>query len=179
MALSMRVAQLLEQVAAADREKLPPGATDLDLKDLSEQVGFTIPGQLADWLKMSNGPRVGPGMFFGIGSQLKERDIGRVLGRWPHWRERKWLPITSDGCGNYYVMLTGGEFGEGCPIVFVDTIGSPENPAYIVASDLSHLLVFLLEEELGAQGWPFNERYVMERDPAILNFHGVPRPWGT
>jgi hypothetical protein len=45
------------------------------------------------------------------------------------------------------------------------------------STDVSHFLLFLLEYEMGKQSWPFSERAVTEKDPAILGFRGVALAW--
>ena len=52
-------------------------------------------------------------------------------------------------------------------VYFVDVSDDPLALAYIVASNLATFLVFLLEREMGAQGWPFDAAYVTARDPGI------------
>jgi hypothetical protein len=61
--------------------------------------------------------------------------------------------------------------------LFVDTSSSSDVASYIVPSDIGHFLVSLLEKELGKEGWPFNEKSVIESDPQICHFKGVDLPW--
>ena len=148
-----------------------------------------MPDDLREWLKISNGTFVGTVPVYGVHPANSPLSLEVVLKIYALWREKKWIPIADDGCGNYYVMATQGEFGEGFPIVFVEAVTDHENPRYIVASDLGHFLIFLMEDELSLRQadpydpteppetpWPFDKEVVHD-DPAILNFHGVPLPW--
>src|SRR5581483_128991 len=101
------------------------------------------------------------------------------LGMFPSWKVRKWVPVAGDGCGNYYVIPTQGEYGSGYPVLFIDTSSTSDAPSFVVSSDIGHFLVALLEKELGAAGWPFNENYVTKADPRITDFSHVPMPWSA
>jgi hypothetical protein len=59
----------------------------------------------------------------------------------------------------------------------VDTSSNPDAPSFIIASDIGHFLVGLLEKELGAKDWPFNQASVIQADPEICRFHNLPFPW--
>ncbi len=177
------VKDLLTKVPRPPEEDLPEGVGDADIEAFAERTGITLPRSLAAWLKTSNGPCVGPGGIFGIRPAREDLDIEFRLGLHPRWRERAWIPVAGDGCGNCYVLATAQEFGPGWPILFVDIKESPDRPAYIVASDIWHFLAFLLEDEfLHAKGihdtpWPFDRAEVTRRDPGIESFKGVAMPW--
>ena len=64
------------------------------------------------------------------------------------WRDRGWLPVAGDGCGNQYVLVSHGI-------------------AYVVASDLWTFLRFLLLRETGDGRWPFDRRAVIAADPEL------------
>ena len=104
-------------------------------------------------------------------------DIEFYYGLHPSWKNKNRIPVAGDGCGNFYLMATNDDFGYGRPIFFVDTLEDPDEPCYLVASDLWHFLSFLLRKELGETGWPFMKEIVVEKDPAIENYHGIPYPW--
>ena len=93
------------------------------------------------------------------------------------WKSKKWIPIAGDGCGNYYLLATSHEYGRGRPVFFVDTHEDPNEPSYLVASDLWHFMSFLLRKELGESAWPFRKEFVVEEDPAIESYHGLRYPW--
>lgn len=172
-----RIRELLAAVRRPPGGPVIPSIADGGLEGFLLRTGIQIPADMANWLRITNGACVGPGGLFGIRPPRKFLDIERVLKSYPDWQAKKWLPVAGDGCGNYYVMPTNGEFGNGYPIVFIDTIASQEKPAYIVASDLEHFLIFLLESELGNGTWPFDERAVAAEDPTMTKFTGIPLPW--
>jgi cell wall assembly regulator SMI1 len=172
-----RIRELLNKVPKPPEDLLPQGVSDEDCDDFEKRTGITLPHDMRDWLKMANGPCVGPGGLFGIRPLRKHLDIESLLSLFPLWKTRKWIPIAGDGCGNYYVIPTQYDYGNGYPILFVEASSCADFPSYIVSSDVGHFLVFLLEKELGKQGWPFNERFVTELDPRIVHFKGVELPW--
>jgi hypothetical protein len=171
------ILKLLAQVPKNPDEPLPGGLLDEDLDRFAQRTGIAPPPDLRAWLKLCNGPCVGPGGLFGIRNATSTLNIESYLDLFPSWKIAKWIPIAGDGCGNYYVEPTQGEFGRGFPVLFIDTHESSELPTFIVASDLGHFLAFILESELGNRSWPFCKREVTEKDPAILGFTGVPLPW--
>lgn len=179
------VRELLGKVPHPPEEDLPGGADDAEIEAFTERTGVTLPRALVAWLKLSNGPCVGPGGLFGIRPARESLDIEYRLDLYPQWKERGWIPVAGDGCGNYYVLATAQEFGPGWPVLFIDTMASPDAPDYIVASDIWRFLVFLLEEELLEEKgiydtpWPFDRTEVTRRDPGIESFTGVPLPWET
>jgi hypothetical protein len=147
------------------------------LDGFAVRTEIRVPTSLRDWLKITNGVCAGPGGLFGIRPHREDFDIESLYSAYPVWRDKKWIPIGGDGCGNYYVLVTQQELGPGFPVVFIDTSVGAEQPTYLAASDLEHFLVFLLEKELGHKGWPFNETIVVQYDPHILDFENVPLPW--
>ena len=110
-----------------------------------------------------------------------------ILKIFPSWRQRGWLPIGDDGCGNYHVIPLRGDYGPGFPVVFVEIIQDANAPLYIAASDLEHFIRSFIEDEVERFEWPpdkplelvwpFDKEEVLRKDPAILNFTGVALPW--
>jgi cell wall assembly regulator SMI1 len=171
------IQNLLAQCQLPPEDTLPDGCSDADLNGFEERTRISMPHDLRAWLKLSNGPCVGPGGLFGVRPNRTGLGIESRLDIFPSWKVRKWIPIAGDGCGNYYIVPTLNDYGKGFPVVFLDTMDSRDSAAYIVSSDIGHFLVSLLEQELGASDWPFNEKVVVERDPRILKFKGVRLPW--
>ncbi|MBA4020489.1 MAG: hypothetical protein C0483_25290 [Pirellula sp.] len=177
-----RILSLLE-AARWPSDVASAGATRAQIEECEERVGVEFPKEMREWLAISNGPRVARCDFYGT-----ERDYFKfddVYEIFPEWTEREWIPILNDGCGNYWVMVTQEEFGEGRPIVFVKPISDREAAAYIVASDLEHFLEFVLEKEILSPElgdfedtyWPFDQDKVLAKDPDLLSFRDVPLPW--
>jgi cell wall assembly regulator SMI1 len=173
----LKIRKLLARCPDPPEDTLPEGCSDADLTGFEERTKISIPADLRTWLKVSNGPCVGPGGLFGIRPNRAYLCIESRLDIFPSWKTKKWIPVAGDGCGNYYLIPTLNDYGKGFPVVFVDTIASPDSPAYIVSSDIGHFLVSLLEQELGAGDWPFNEKSVVQHDPNILKFKCVKLPW--
>ncbi len=171
-----KIRQLLAQAPRPPEEGLPGGITDVECDAWEQRTGIHLPTEVRQWLKISNGPCVGPGGLYGIRPQRSYLDMEACLDRHPSWKIRKWIPVAGDSCGSCYVIPTQQEYGNGYPVLFVDHC-EPDAPAYIVASDIGHFLVSLLAKETGVQGWPFNESYVTKADPEITRFVGVPLPW--
>jgi cell wall assembly regulator SMI1 len=172
------------------RQPGPLGDAEFDA--FEDRIGIRVPDDLREWLKISNGAFVGTVPVFGVHPPSYPLSMEKLFEIYPSWREKKWIPVASDGCGNYYVIPTQGEYGEGFPIVFVEAVTDYETPKYIVASDLSHFLIFLIEDEQllmkmepldllegEPTPWPFDEQKVVNDDPAILNFRDVRVPWSS
>jgi len=172
-----RILDLLVSVPKGPWHMLPEGATEAQLSAFLQRTGMQLPPELSSWLSISNGPCVGQGQLFGLETRREWRDIYHILALFPEWKEKKWIPVADDGCGNYYVVPTNGDFGPGFPIVFVDLGESFDSPAYIVASGVLKFIQFYLEDELRLTQWPFDRDEVVRRDPDILKFSGVKLPW--
>ena len=158
--------------------KLPEiSPTSADLDGFGRDIVIPVPDELLAWLQLASGPCV-PSRLFGLPMR---RDIASAFD-YPSWKQKKWVPVGTDGCGNYYLLATQQEFGKGFPIIFVDTMESSGAPSYLVASDIGHFLVFFLEDEINRpvipeEAWPFGEDYVIKRDPGILGFSKELLPW--
>jgi hypothetical protein len=183
---------------------IPEGASEEECDAFEQRTGIDLPQDVRSWLMLSNGPLVGPGGLYGIRTPKSFLDIESQLHSYPQWKTEKWVPVAGDGCGNYYLVNTQGEFGEGHPVFFIDTIASKDLPSHIVASDIGHFLIGILEQELDSQNrhelaglshaelcaggspleqftgrWPFDEHSTIEFDPHILDFPGLTLPWMT
>jgi cell wall assembly regulator SMI1 len=170
-----RIGGLLRKVPQPPEQSLPAGASDGALSEFEKRVGFTLPPQMGDLLRLTNGPCVGPGGVFGVRPALDYLDIEALYESYPAWIERRWVPVAGDGCGNYYVAIP---HDGGWPVVFIDTMEDAEAPAFVVASGVLRFVVALLEKELGGEGWPFNEQKVRSSDPDIARFAGaLTLPW--
>lgn len=177
-----RILSLLES-ARRPSDVLNAGASRAQIEKCEERLGMEFPKEMREWLAISNGPTVSRCNFYGLDRDYFTFD--GVYEQFPEWVEKGWIPILDDETGNYWVMATQEEFGEGRPIVFVETTTDYETPAYIAASNLEHFLEFALENqilspELGDFSktyWPFDQDKVLAKDPDILNFQDVPLPW--
>ena len=172
-----QISQLLHQVPRPPEDSIPLGVTDGDIAHFEERTGIVVPAMLRTWLSITNGPCVGPGGFYGIHPRRSHLNIEDVLNCYPVWSQKKWIPVSGDGCGNHYIIPTQNEFGRGYPVLFVDVLRSGECPCFVVASDLEHFIVGTLKKELDDTGWPFRQHETLTFDPRLSQVHGVKRPW--
>jgi len=159
------------------------GATDVQLERFEQHLGRTVPDELRAWLRVCNGSLSGPGGFFGVDCDLDSLDIATALSTFPHWQERAWLPVASDGCGSVYVLALGCTTSSGHAILFLDHESSQkalcDTPTYVAASGLWPFLrlVSLRESHLIEWHWPFDKERTLQHDPDIIACSGVPLPW--
>lgn len=119
----------------------PPqrGATAAELRDLESRLGRPLPRSLVAWLLVLNGDTIGEGGVFGARPDAPALDIGRVLDRYrEEWDPPAWLPVASDGCGNYYLLLADEGVG------FVDTMADPAVVSRVVEDSLVSFLLWYL-----------------------------------
>lgn len=139
------------------------GASPERIAGLEAAVGHTLPAALRAWLAECDGVIAGPGSIYGVD------EIVELLGLLPEWRDRGWVLVANDGCGDHYVVDAASG-----TVFFVDQ-ADLDVAAYAVGSGLSVFLEFLLESELGERRWPFDASYVLDRDPALAA--ATPLPW--
>lgn len=179
MTLREEVMNLAAQVPSPPGETLPPGQSDSEIDGFTERTGLPVPAELREWLRFSNGPCIGPGGIFGIRPRSKHFDMEAVYEFLPEFKEKNWLPLGTDGCGNYYVLDLASEPESLRPVYFVDAYQDRgySRPTYAVASGLWLFLRFLFRAELGENGWPFDTRFVLSCDPLLAEVRGAPLPW--
>jgi cell wall assembly regulator SMI1 len=169
----MRAVEKLLLRITPRKVELPDGATDEELDAFVARTGIVLPESLRAWLKVCNGAPVVAGLF-GVKPVKEHLDIEHIYSFCPEWRLKGWIPVSSDGCGNYFLIVpTRGQF----PVVFIDTIANPDAPTYIVASDMIRFLYGLFEDALKDTGWPCDEDVVLERDPEIATFTEFRKCW--
>jgi len=168
--------RIINTLPSPPGEEMPIGASQQDIIQLEKEIGFALPEELLDWLQASNGPCVGAGGITGVRTKRNGQDIAIILSNYPSWKEKHWIPIAGDGCGNYYVMLADSTKGS-LPLGFVDTMRDRDSIAFIAASNLWHFLNFYLKAEQGERRWPFKREFVVEMDPDILEFTNLGLPW--
>lgn len=78
-----------------------------ELDELQRSVGFDPPRRLLQWLTRCNGLTCGPGGLFGTGTARPSLTIEHILRIFPTWQERRWIPVSGDGCGDHYVLDAG------------------------------------------------------------------------
>lgn len=177
MSLMEQISELLHQVPRPPEDSIPSGVTDEEIAHFEERTGIVVPAMLRRWLRVTNGPCVGPGGFYGIQPLRSHLEIEEYLNLFPDWKKRQWIPVAGDGCGNHYIIPTQNEFGLGYPVLFIDVGRAVDSPSYVVASDLEHFVVGTLRKEMGDAGWPFSRDRTLAFDPGLSDFHAVPFPW--
>ncbi len=177
--LRKEVLELLTRVPTPPGENIPAGASEAEIVAFEKRTGLKVPSQLQSWLLACNGPCVGPGGVFGIKPSREDLDIEELLRLHPTWVDDGWIPVAGDGCGNYYLVASTGRFGDGEPIIFVDTMEDDSAPVYVAASSTWQFLRFLFKKELGQSNWPYGHHEVTTDDPEIESVHSVPLPWNA
>jgi cell wall assembly regulator SMI1 len=142
------VLAMLPLLPLAPEDALPAGATAEQIQQLQSYFGLTLPSQLVEWLSFCNGPCVAQGGVFGIRPDRPFLDIINHVEQSPMWRQKLWLPIGGDGCGNYYILRLDPSDAESCPVFFVDHEAGYDELSHQVAPDLWHFLHWLFTEDL-------------------------------
>lgn len=172
MTIQEEVLRLAEVVPREPGTLLPPGATDVEIDLIVTLHGVRIPPEVRDWLRFTNGPKIGFGGINGL------EDFCRVYRYRTTFKERLWLPLGTDGCGCDYVLALESEDKPLRPVYFVDPYSSGlDTPTYAVASGFWPFLRFMFRHELGERGWPFDAAFVLASDPDLARVKGAPLPW--
>lgn len=184
----MRLLRIVLELARRDAESqgltLPRGTTEAEQLEFEKRTGLFLPDEVKEWLRVCNGPLVGPGGIFGIRTpdygdyrDGHAESIDALLDFFPKWSSRQWLPVASDGCGNHYV--SDAKDRRQSPVFFVDAVSL--KPVYWVASSYLHFLEFLLLRQLGDPRWPFaDKQWVLSKDPDMARLRTqIPLPWET
>jgi cell wall assembly regulator SMI1 len=119
----------------------PPqrGATEAELRDLERRLQRSLPAPLITWLRLLNGDTISEGGVFGARPDVPSLDIAQCMkGYRQEWGEAGWLPVASDGCGNYYVLLPDDRVG------FVEPMADPAAIAEVMADSLASFLLWYL-----------------------------------
>jgi hypothetical protein len=175
MAVPIDIQRLVFEVPSPPGEPLAEGTSDEEIHRFSVRTGVSIPAELEQWLRFTNGPCIGPGGIYGISPRRRNLDIEQTYRFRPEWRSRNWIPIAGDGCGNEYILAADKKLGSSFPVFFFDhEQGDPTRIAYFVGSGLWSFLRFLLQHELGERRWPFNAEFVLESDPELSGCSKLP-----
>jgi hypothetical protein len=180
MTLQEEVFQLATLAPGPPNEPLPAGISHAEIDLFTERTGLPIPPELRAWLLFTNGPCIGPGGIYGIRPKRNHLDIEGHYEYLPEFKENRWIPIGSDGCGDYYVIALAPHHQSLDPVYFIDLHldGCFAKPTYVVASGFLRFLRFLFREELGLEsGWPFDEKMVLANDPDLAHCTGALTPW--
>jgi cell wall assembly regulator SMI1 len=162
------------------RSVVLPGASEASLHEFEERTGLTVPPELRRWLSFCDGALAGAGGIFGAGPDDPRLEIERFLALHANWTWLGWIPIASDGFGDYYMVATATSREPEDAVFFVDCHEDFDLPSYVVGSDIWHFLVGYLSDELWESWWPFDEERKLTFDPAIAQLASVGAlPWKT
>jgi len=175
----LEVLNLLHRVLSPPDEAIPSGIPEETISEFEERLEIKVPSKFREWLTTCNGPCVGPGGLMGIRTLRRDLDIETIYSMYPVWKDNGWIPVAGDGCGNYYLVVCKGDYGDGEPVIFIDSMEDSSTPFYIAASDTWIFLSFLLKKELGESNWPYSQEEVEGADPKILSFHCINLPWNA
>lgn len=160
------VMELVQRAPHPPEKPLAAGISPNVLAAAERRIGMRLPGAVRRWLLRTNGPLVGPGGFCGIWRSERSLDIERLVSEHPVWRRNGWIPVASDGCGNYYLTLNGEDDP---PVGFWEATCS-DNVSYVVASSFLLFIRLLLEKESGKHlRWPFSLAETQALDPGLLS----------
>jgi hypothetical protein len=173
MTIQDEVRRLAEIVPREPGAPLAPGASDDEIDGFLRRTGLEIPPEVRGWLRFTDGPRIGPGGIYGL------RDFEHVYAFLPEFRDNRWLPLGTDGCGDYYVLALDSPDHPLQPVYFIDPYqeGGYGAPSYAVASGFWRFLRFLFKHELGERGWPFDVALVLAEDPDLARVTSARLPW--
>ncbi len=172
MSLHDEVRRLATIVPREPGTSLPPGASDSQIDGFCFVRGIPIPTEVREWLQFSDGPCIGPGGVYGLG------DFKETYSFLPQFKEKLWLPLGTDGCGDYYVLALESEDKPLRPVYFIDPyVDGYGVPTYAVASEFWRFLWFLFQSELGDRRWPFNREHVLSHDPDLEKVKSALLPW--
>lgn len=150
------------------REVFPDGATDEEIRGAELELGFAIDDDYKTLLRFSNGPCIGGDgstAFFSVVKFGANKLVENIDER---WRYGKWLPVTSDGCGNTFVLMTLDGV-PGRPVGFVEGVSVRAEPEYLVASSFRAFLKFWVGRGgKRMEGWPFARQVFEMFDPEFL-----------
>ena len=180
MTLLEEVLHLATLVPGPPDEPLPAGIPDAEIDSFSRRTGIAIPSELRDWLRFTNGPCIGPGGIFGIHPRREHLDIEGIYEFVPEFKTNNWIPVGTDGCGDYYVLAVTSPDYPLQPVYFVDVWqdGRYSVPTYAVASSFLQFLRFLFRQELEREpGWPFDSTMVLVIDPELAKVKSAKMPW--
>ena len=199
--LKSEVATLLHMVKPLGDRLVYTAASELELENFERNFEIKLPIEVREWLKFCNGVDVNPGGVIGLSK------IGKHFEWSPSWQKNAWIPLASDGCGDYYVLAASEMISTSRthPVFFIDQCDY-ERPAYIVASGLWKFFRFLFEDEIITQEsppnldvenegwyerflerlndpndkhyWPFKKEQVLQKDRFLNDYEGnTPFPW--
>ncbi|MEV2210481.1 SMI1/KNR4 family protein [Streptomyces sp. NPDC050997] len=147
----IRIVRWLEKNAAASAHALNPPATDADIQQLRDQLGFRIPEALEAWLRLNNGstaklvPHVDSMIFPGgevfldcqsiIDRHRNNLRIADDIGD-EDWWQSSWIPVLAEPDAHYGLVLDARQRDGSVPLLAYRETDYPKK----YASSLDELL---------------------------------------
>ena len=175
VAIEQEVLRLATLVPREPGTPLAAGAEERAIAWFQMSQDFPLPLEVVEWLRFSDGSMIGPGGIYGLDA------FKRTFAIQPGFKARHWLPLGTDGCGDYYVLALNSEDPPLRPVYFIDPHASNgyDRPTYAVASGFWQFLKFLFQGELSEKRWPFDAAHVLELDPELANVRSAVLPWAA
>lgn len=170
---------LVEGASLRRGTSLPDGLAPAELASFETRALVSVPDSLRGWLLCHNGASVGPGGLYGVRALRESLDIEQEMSLFPAWRDKGWIPVSGDGCGNRYVCCTEKASVPADTVLFIDLIENSRSPSYAVATSMWHFIHGLLLEEIGETWWPFEKNRVLLSDPALAQLEARLQPWNA
>jgi cell wall assembly regulator SMI1 len=180
------IEELLRKIASIRSESFfLPKTTEQDIRKYEKEHGIAFPQELCEWLYFCNGTSLVDGNFLGI--NRNDEPYLEIIEGYAYkqfWKEKGWIPIGEDGCGDFYVLDTKNRIKEFHPVYFVDQ-ADYFTPDYVVASSLLSFLKFKITDSILyfqhvlEYFWPFDKEKVLAEDPDIALCVTAPLPWDS
>jgi hypothetical protein len=123
--------------------------TDIEpVRWFGQLLGWVWPPSYLNVLSRHNGVMVQHAILFGFVESIEV-----FLLYHQSWHRVGYWPVASDGCGNYFVLALKEQGVDGeCPVIFIDTIASAQEPAYTVAVSYARFVRAHMQEQCNRSG---------------------------
>lgn len=161
------------------------GASADEIHLLGKALSFELPRELALWLSLCRGCELPSFTFPTLLGTHRDNCITDAM--YPEWRERGWIPLIGDGCGNYYNVIADRS---PAPIAFIEG-SAPTDLNYLAASSLFRFLSFVVDEleaenpdpspdadDVYMSVW-FDRDSLLKADPDSAAITDIPRAWNS
>jgi len=157
--------------------RIEPATTVETIQWIERELGISIPPSLKEWWQHCNGFSFTYGNAYGVNTEDPGGDIRGIyrLDGLDAWRQRNWIPVADDGCGNYY-LLVRDEIADLFPVCFVEMLEDPFSLHYAASSGIHHFLWGFVSTSVG-RDWPFNRSEALALDPDLARVQVAPLPW--
>ena len=157
----------------------PQGASPDELALMVQAIGFTPPQDLLQWLSMYRGGNVDLHSASSLYGTARDFSIVSELRLDPRMKERRWLALANDGCGDLFCLVCGDHPAAPAPVIFHD---HEDGSTYLAASGLLPFLEIVLTEPEYDDDPDYTSVYLdrdrfFKADPAAAHICGFPYGW--